>query len=739
MKSHLSFAGFRPEFWAYLSLGLWTLCAYWPVLHNDFADVDDFVYVTENQPLQAEFGWRSVAWAFTSFDAYNWHPLTWLSLMLDYQLYGLNPAGYHATNLFLHMANVFLVFAVLRSMTGSLGQSGFVAGLFAVHPLHVESVAWITERKDVLSAFFWWLTLAAYLRYARRPRVLPYCLVLVPFALGLMAKPMLVTLPCVLLLLDYWPLDRIEFRPGHWLRRSSSDDVRDDSLPRSSLPRLLTEKLPFVALSAASCVITLHAQRLAMEAQPVPWHFRVLNALLSYVRYLANTFWPTNLSIFYRHHVEAVPIGPALGAGLVLLLVTVWVVLNARRRYLLVGWFWYLGTLVPVIGLVQVGGQAMADRYTYIPLIGLQISLTWWIADEAARWPRLQSFLPFAAVTCLGGAAFLSCRQAEFWINGPTLWQRELELDTDNYQAHYYVAIYHHKNGHWEEALAHYRAALRVAPQFVLAHYNLGMLFSRRGQTEDAIEQFTEALKINPDGASAHYDLANLLENKGQWEDAEFHYREAIRVDPKHAMAHYKLGLCLLKRDEFDLASAEFTASLNLQPDEAAVLHSMGNVYEMKGQMTVAARYYQKAVALQETVSAFRLSWGEALLEEGNRAAAAEELAIALRLDPSWPDTANRIARNLVTREHYHRYDGLMACQLAKRACSATRRQEPAYLDTLAAAFADQGMFDKAVQIAREAIDKATELQKSGLLAEIQGHLELYEQRRPLRDSSPSR
>lgn len=352
--------------------------AYWGVKDNEFVNYDDDEYVTQNSHVQAGLTSEGIVWAFTTTHAANWHPLTWLSHMFDYQLFGPNPQGHHLTSLLLHILNSILLFLVLRRMTDALWQSAFVAVLFALHPLHVESVAWVAERKDILSTFFWILTMWAYVRYVERPGSTRYLMVALPLALGLMAKPMLVTLPFVLLLLDIWPLGRIDLSEYG----DASRDKRDKR-PRTGivLMRLAKEKIPLFALVAASCLVTFAAQRSGGAVQPMeslPFMDRVVNAIVSYFLYIEKMVWPTDMAFFYPYPVHTLPLWQPLGAGLLLLVITVLVIRTARRKpFLLVGWFWYLGTLIPVIGLVQVGGQAMADRYTYVPYIGLFMVVAW--------------------------------------------------------------------------------------------------------------------------------------------------------------------------------------------------------------------------------------------------------------------------------------------------------------------------------------------------------------------------
>ncbi|MBW1896674.1 MAG: glycosyltransferase family 39 protein, partial [Deltaproteobacteria bacterium] len=447
-----------------IGLTLLTFLVFWQVTSHEFVIFDDEVYVTQNDEVQKGLSWDGVAWAFTTTHANFWHPLTWLSHMLDCRLFGLNPAGHHLTSLLLHIANTLLLFLVFHRMTGALWPSAFVAALFACHPLHVESVAWVSERKDVLSTLFWMLTLGAYVRYVEHPRGRAYLLAVVFFSLGLMAKPMLVTLPFVLLLLDYWPLDRLDFgqqshRPG--------DQAGHPGYPKSSFFHLLLEKVPFLVLSAVSCIVAYTAQAHggAIKSSGVfSIDVRIANALISYVSYLEKTFWPHHLAVFYPHP-GTWPVWQIAGAGLLLVSISALVLLGMRKKpYLTLGWFWYLGTLVPVIGLVQVGIHAMADRYTYVPLIGVFIMIAWGLQDIAKRWRPQRVVLGLSAAAVICAFTISSARQLNHWQNSSTLFQHALNVTEDNYGAHNNLGLALAQRGKLDEAIDHYLRALEIKP-----------------------------------------------------------------------------------------------------------------------------------------------------------------------------------------------------------------------------------------------------------------------------------
>jgi Flp pilus assembly protein TadD len=506
-------------------LALVTLLVYLPVRHYAFVDYDDPVYVTDNPIVQAGLTWSGFQWAFTTGHASNWHPLTWLSHMVDCQLFGLNAGAHHLVNVFFHAANVVLLFLLLLRMTSALWQSALIAALFAWHPLHVESVAWVAERKDVLSAFFGLLTLMAYVRYAQRgtsgmwqvtrtnsfrSRVTChvsryYWLALFFFACGLMAKPMLVTLPFVFLLLDYWSLGRVT---GDGWR------VTGDKKPVGKLSTLLLEKWPFFALAAASCVVTFVAQKRGEAVAPLgeyPLSSRIGNAAVAYVKYLFNSVYPVNLAVIYPLP-KAIPWEQVVGAMMVLAMIS-WVTWRARRQrpYLVTGWLWYLGMLVPVVGLVQVGSQAMADRFTYLPLIGVFIGVVFGLGDLAKKLRLEPMVMILVAGIVLAGCLFATVRQLRYWRDDETLFERALAVTKDNPVAHYTLGNGLLQRGQVEEAMAQFQKALEIKPDYTEAHNNLGCAFLRKGQVNEAMAQFQKALEIQPRNSEVQNNLAWML------------------------------------------------------------------------------------------------------------------------------------------------------------------------------------------------------------------------------------
>jgi tetratricopeptide (TPR) repeat protein len=523
-----------------------TLTVFWQVQHHDFIELDDRVYVTDNDHVQAGLTKEGVVWAFTTFHAANWHPLTWLSHMLDCQLFGVRPGMHHLTNLLIHIANSILLLLVLNTMTGALWRSAFVAALFALHPLHVESVAWVSERKDVLSTLFWLLTMWGYARYVDHPGLNRYLMVLLLFALGLMAKPMLVTLPFVLLLLDYWPFGRVQ------LRQSSKGSYTEAQ--GSSAFHLVLEKAPLFALAAVSSVLTLLAQYKAGALKTldiIPVEFRSANALVSYMSYIGKMIWPHNLAVFYPHP-GMVPMWQAVGAGLFLVCLSILFVIpvGAGRRfpYLTVGWLWYLGTLVPVIGLVQVGSQAMADRYTYIPLIGLFIMISWSSYDFVRGWRNTRVVLAISTGVVL--LALMACTwvQVGLWKNSTTLFKHAFNVTDNNYKAHNLMGIALERQGRLKEALRQYSEALRIKSDYPEAYYNTGNVLMRQKRLKEALRQYSEALRIKPEYPEAHNNMGVALARQGRLKEAINHFYAALRIKPDFSDAHDNLGVALAQQ-----------------------------------------------------------------------------------------------------------------------------------------------------------------------------------------------
>ena len=496
-----------------------TLLVFWQAGNHDFFILDDQLYVSKNPAIQGGLTMDGIRWAFTDTETTgNWHPLTWISHMLDIQLFGIDPAGHHLVNVGLHAANTLLLFLVLCTMTGALWRSAVVAALFALHPLHVESVAWIAERKDVLSTFFWMLTLLFYAGYVRRPGTARYLATFAAFLLGLMAKPMLVTLPFVLLLLDYWPLGRFGGGPETPLPRASGG-AEPAPAHEKPLRRLVLEKLPFLAISAIFCAVAIHAQHRggyvpSFSAYPLP--LRIYNALLAYVGYLAKFLWPLDLAVFYPFP-RVTSIWPAIGSAVLLIGISLPAAWHARRRpYLPVGWLWFLGTLVPVIGLVQVGRQSMADRYMYIPLVGLAIMAVWGVSGLFPTAPRRTAILGGTAGIILLACAAMTRRQLAYWQNSVTLLEHTLRVTPPNYFVQGILGNALFQQGRFEEALPHYREAVRIHPAHAMAYYRIGTIMLYRQDIDQAIRNFSAALTLDPSDDRARRELERCLAIQGR-------------------------------------------------------------------------------------------------------------------------------------------------------------------------------------------------------------------------------
>jgi len=545
-----------------LALVLAIVVAFEQVASCDFVSYDDFKYVTGNHRVQAGVTLDSVIWAFTTSYKSNWHPLTWLSYMLDCQLFGLNPFGHHFVSLLFHIANTLLLFEIFRRMTGLLWRSAFVAALFALHPIHVESVAWVAERKDVLSGFFWMLTIAAYLWYVRRRCIGRYLLVALLLCLGLMAKPMLVTLPFVLLLLDYWPLGRFRRAGQNQNESSMNTEPAGPDTHTASLGGLILEKAPLFILSAAAAVVTFIAQAGGKAMAPMAafsLKFRLSNALVSYVRYIGKTIYPTRLAVLYPLRLEGLPAWQPIVSFVLLAAISVAVIYTVRKRpYLLVGWLWFLITLVPVIGLVQVGIQAMADRYTYLSSIGLFIMATWGVADIPVNRRYKQMALRLSAVVVIVILIVCTRIQVGYWQNDYTLYKRAVEATDDNYIMHNNFGDVLLKKALVPEAIANFAEALRINPHHLEARLNLGVALSKQNRLEDAVGCFKEVLRLRRDWPVAYNNLGRAYAMLGEYELAIQNYKEALRLKPDYPAAIKNWAAVLKEQGKLAEAEAKY-------------------------------------------------------------------------------------------------------------------------------------------------------------------------------------
>jgi len=579
----------------YSVLTLSTLLVFWQVRNFDFTNYDDNLYVTENQHVLSGLTQDGVIWAFTTGHASNWHPLTWLSLMLDCQLFGTNAGWMHLINLFLHLANTLLLFAVLRKITGSLWPSAFVAAAFALHPMHVESVAWIAERKDVLSTLFLLLTLAAYVSYVRRRGRVRYLLTVLLFAAGLLAKPMLVTLPFLLLLLDYWPLDRF----------AAPRAVKTAAIPdrRRILYRIIIEKIPFFALAAVSSVITFIVQKgsgAAPDINTLSLQSRVANAFLSYTRYIDKMFWPQDLAVFYPLDARTIQSWQVVPCALLMIVVSVLAIRFGRKqKYLFFGWFWFVGTLIPVIGIIQVGSQAYADRYTYIPYIGLFIIIAWGLPELLSKWPQRKIALGLSMVIVLTTLGICAHRQVSYWNNSTALFSHAIEVTKNNYIAHCNLGIAYGKLGRYQDEIEAYKQAIKIKPDYADAHYNLGTAYGRLGRYRDEIEAYKQAIRIKPDYAKAHYNLGIVYGELSRYQDAVEAYKQAIRIKPDYAEAQSNLGVAYSKLGRHQDAVETYKQAIRIKPDYADAHYNLGIAYSKLGRHQDAVEAYKQAIRIK--------------------------------------------------------------------------------------------------------------------------------------------
>ncbi len=606
-----------------------TLLAFWQVHQCDFLNYDDDLFVTENRIVQNGLSLDGIGWAFTTFHFGNWHPLTWLSHMLDVQLFGLNPRGHHLTNLLFHIANTLLLFSILHRMTQSPWRSGFVAALFALHPLHVQSVAWVAERKDLLSTCFWMLTMGAYLAYVKRPEPWRYLAVVVLFTLGLMAKSMLVTLPFVLLLLDYWPLHRfgrktipVEIRdkavkPSSTAKRNARQGRKPIAMedpgegkpgrpeafggPWACLWPLIGEKIPLFVLTAIFCVVTYIAQQQAGGVRSFalfPMSVRIWNAFVSYMLYIAKTVWPSDLAVLYPHPVVWPLWQVLISVGLFVIVTFVAIRWATRFPYVTVGWFWYTGTLVPVIGLVQIGGHALADRFTYVPLIGLFIMAAWGIPELLKGWRFRKEALAAASALILLGLIPVTWKQVGYWQNSITLYDHTLSVTRQNSHIYNNRGIAYHRLGNPARAIQDYNQAIEIDPEFAEHYNNRGLAYSSLGNLTRAMEDYNRAIEIDPGYAMAYSNRGIAYQKLGNPTLAIRDYDRAIEIDPTNAKPFNNRGASYLSLGNPGRAIQDYDRAIEIDRNYAMAYHNRGIAYGHLG-------HHEKA--MEDLISAARL------------------------------------------------------------------------------------------------------------------------------------
>jgi tetratricopeptide (TPR) repeat protein len=768
---------YRREILISIALFLASCAVFGRTCWNGFFTLDDSVYVQGNTHVVRGLNWDNAYWAFTAFYAGNWHPLTWLSLQADSQFLGTNPWGYHLTNVLLHAANGVLLFLTLRLMSGAVGPSAMVGALFAFHPLHVESVAWIAERKDVLSTFFWMATCLAYGCYVsnleqvsplKKRRLLRtvtwYLTTLTFFAAGLLAKPMVVSLPFVLLLLDYWPLGRVGAQAQSPDRRKAlSLNIAEETAGVSGARRaafLTAEKIPFLLLVAAVCVLTWHAQSAGDSVRTLDQFSlpsRVACAAWAYGAYLGQALWPANLGPFYPHPADALGrrdvalfLQPSIvAAAIALLLITV--IAYVKRRawpYLFVGWFWYLGTLVPVIGLVQVGIAGKADRYTYIPLVGIFIAVVWAVADVATRRRRTPAWqIAIVAATLavvLVGCFLCTWTQLGYWRDNVALWDHTLSACGP-------TATGYHNRGlaflekarkaetrgrrfDLEAAEQNFREALRLAPTNTFALHMLARSVEQQGRKKEAVELYRDLTRKQPEWAGPHHELAGILAALGQREQAKAEYEETLRRDPNWAPASYDLGLMFLDEGRIDEAIEYFSLTIKAGLTTPQIYYALGYSLIRAEKFAGAVEPLQQALAADPRNWRWRCMLGLALAESGDSDAAAAQYREAERVKPDWQEILNQEAWLLATDANAAHRSADKALPLARQLCRVTHSRDARFLETLAAAYAEKGDFVHATEIARQALEVAGNPQ-SELARDIATRLRDYESSRRFRSS----
>jgi tetratricopeptide (TPR) repeat protein len=665
----------------YLLLTAAVIITFRQVYHCDFINYDDPTYVFENTNIQSGITTQAIRWAFTTGHAANWHPMTWLSHMLDVQLFGLQPRWHHLTNLLFHIANTLLLFFVFNRMTKAPWKSAFVAALFALHPLHVESVAWVAERKDVLSTFFWMLTMCAYVHFVEHPRLGRYLAVLTFLALGLMAKPMLVTLPFVLLLLDYWPLQRFEQnksaqeiraeirnpvsakkRKGKSSRKNIPGSSTPDQVPRirsgaglsrpGQTPRgvelekkpagdkyrwalirpLLWEKIPFFALAALSSIVTFIAQQKggAMETiEALPPGIRIANAFVSYIVYIEKTVWPVNLAVFYPYP-GSMPSWQVPGAVFLLGALTLLVIRTAKRfPYLAMGWLWFAGTLVPVIGIVQVGRQAMADRYTYVPLIGLFVMAAWGIPELLKRWRYHKEALLASSATVLLCLCIVTWTQVGYWRNSITLYDYALEVTNRNDIIHNSRGDAYCRLGNLRQAIPDFDEAVEINPGNAEAYYNRGVTYGKLGDHRRAIENFDRAIEIYPKRVEPYYNRGFAYDELGDYDEAIADYDRAIAINPENAQAYNSRGIAYGKLGKYLQAIADYDMAIKINPENMWAFNNRGFAHGRLGNYSKAVEDYTRAIEINPDYVKAYYNRGVAHAKLGNRMQAIEDLKTA--------------------------------------------------------------------------------------------------------------
>lgn len=663
-----------------------TTAIYWQVQGFDFVNYDDGDYVTDNPNVQKGFTVQSIIWAMTTGNvSSNWHPLTLFSHMLDWQMYGEWAGGHHLTGLFFHITNALLLFFIFKTMTGNIWQSAFVAAIFAIHPLHVQSVAWVSERKDVLSAFFWMLTLWAYVRYVRHHGWAAYVWVLVFFILGLMSKPMVVTLPFVLLLLDYWPLNRIQ------LADSASN-------LKVKIISLFQEKIPLFTLSAASAAITFYVQQEGGSVKSLdvaPLAYRLPNILISYINYIIKTVYPVKLAAFYPYP-NKFPWWQIAAAGVTLTAIT-WLTIRLMRRspYVLVGWLWFLGTLVPVIGLVQVGIQSMADRYMYLPMIGLLVVIAWGVPELISNWRYNRLLIGVSAIIAVVILSLVAWKQTGYWNNSISLWSHAINVTKSNPVAHYNLGAAFKTNNETNQAIHHYRKALAINPIQAEVYMSLGLALDETGQTEEVLTCFQKAALLDPENDQTQYNIGTLLFKQGKYDEAIPYLEKAVRLDPENDQAQFNLANTLFQKNQHEAALIHAQKTIALNPEHEKAHQLAGTIYLKQKQIGKALTSFKKALLHGPENEDIRQLLEQLTAKLVNME---QQLAAKLEKDPDNPLLRKQIGKT---------YQMLDLNDKALEQFEWVIKRHPESIDALydlAALYADMGRLETAADFMRQAV-----------------------------------
>jgi protein O-mannosyl-transferase len=710
-------------------LVLLILAAFEPLRHNDFVSYDDIDYVTDNPQIQSGLTPQSIRWAFTTYFAANWHPLTWLSHMADIELFGLNPLGHHLHNLLLHTLSTVLLFWLLYQMTGKVWCSAFAAIVFGIHPLRVESVAWSAERKDVLCTLLFMLTLAAYLYHVKQGGIGRYLLVVLCFILGLMAKPMLVTLPIVLLLLDFWPLNRMPHSPG----------IREQCVyPRCSYRTLITEKIPLLIIAFISCVITYQAQQhgksIATQEQ-FPVVFRVLNAGTSYIAYIGKIFWPQNLAVLYPFPETGFRVGSVAAAFAGIFAISGYAVFQCRQKpYLLTGWLWYVVTLIPVIGLVHVGSQRIADRYTYLPSIGILLMATWAAAEFSSAKAYRKIICSLLGGVIIAAMLIATRTQLTYWQNSITLYKHTLAITSDNciIESNLGIALMHQNR--LPESFEHLSRALAMHPNDFLPNANMASVLMLQKQPEQAMFYINKAVKISPKDPMILWQKGLVLEMQGKVTEAIQAYEESLKYNRNDADSWYHLGTVKNSKGLFDAAEEAFRQCLKINPNHVQAGVNLGSLLQTENRMEEAAGCYRMVLRNEPNDYVICFALASISANTGKLSESIGYYRDTLRFKPDHTPALNDLAWILAAAPDTQIRNPQEAMSLVRKACELTDFKNPSFLDTLAVAYAANNQFKEAIETAQKAIDLANAAGQTDLASRMKKRLQLYQASKPYYD-----